>query len=144
MLEMAGVANKSWAERWPKVVMNSLEQESSGESIGGSTIDDGPKKFFSLVEIYADTLQEELDSDELVLLLAEVPKTYREVATETIWQEAMQKELEAIGKNKTWALTNLQPGHKPIGLKWVFKLKKNSEGNVIKHKVRLVGRFSHM
>ena len=52
----------------------------------------------------------------------------------------MQKELEAIENNKMWALTNLPFGHKPISLKWVFKLKKNSEGNVIKHKARLVAK----
>ena len=52
----------------------------------------------------------------------------------------MQKELEAIEKNKTWTLTNLPFRHKPISLKWVFKLKKNSEGNVIKHKARLVAK----
>ena len=52
----------------------------------------------------------------------------------------MQKELEAIENNKMWVLTNLPFGHKPISLKWVFKLKKNSEGNVIKHKARLVAK----
>ncbi|KAF0919838.1 hypothetical protein E2562_031694 [Oryza meyeriana var. granulata] len=31
-------------------------------------------------------------------------------------------------------------GHKPIGLKWVFKLKKNIAGEVIKHKARLVAK----
>ena len=114
--------------------MNSPEQESSGENTGGSTTKDGPKKFRSLAEIYVDTLEEGLNPDELVLLAAKEPTTYREIENETMWQEAMQKELEAIEKNKTWTLTNLSSGHEPIGLKLVFKLKKNSEGNVIKHK----------
>ncbi|KAL9256460.1 Copia protein-like protein [Drosera capensis] len=52
----------------------------------------------------------------------------------------MQKELESIEKNNTWTLTELPPGHKVIGLKWVFKLKKDSEGRVIKHKARLVAK----
>ena len=52
----------------------------------------------------------------------------------------MKKEIEAIEKNATWSLTKLPAGHKIIGLKWVFKLKKNSEGEVIKHKVRLVAK----
>ena len=76
----------------------------------------------------------------LVLLAAEEPTTYREAATEMMWQEAMQKELEDIERNKTWTLTNLPSEHKPIGLKWVFKLKKNSEENVIKHKTKLVAK----
>ena len=46
-------------------------------------------------------LEEELNPDELVLLAVEQSKTYCEATTETMWQEAMQKELEDIEKNKT-------------------------------------------
>lgn len=52
----------------------------------------------------------------------------------------MQKELEAIEKNSTWSLCTLPAGHKAIGLKWVFKLKKNTAGEVIKHKAWLVAK----
>ena len=69
------------------------------------------------MEIYADTLEEELDPDDLILLVAKETTTYREAATNTMWQEAMQNELEAIEKNKTWALTNLPPEHNSIDLK---------------------------
>jgi len=31
-------------------------------------------------------------------------------------------------------------GHRPISLKWVFKLKKDEKGAVIKHKARLVSQ----
>ena len=34
----------------------------------------------------------------------------------------------------------LPDGHRPITLKWVFKLKKDELGSVIKHKARLVAR----
>ena len=52
-----------------KGVIDSLEEEkSSCESIEGSRIEDGPKKFHSLAEIYVDTVEEEFDPDELVLL----------------------------------------------------------------------------
>ena len=85
----------------PKGLMNSLEQESSGKSIGGSTTEDGAKKFHSLAEIYVDTLEEELDPDELVEITVEELITCREAATETMWHKAIQNELEAIEKNKT-------------------------------------------
>ena len=123
-----------------KGVMNSLEQESLDESTEGSTTDGGPKKFCSLAEIYADTLEEEFNPDKLVLLAAEEPTICCEAVTEMMWQEAMRKKLEAIEKNKTWTMTNLPPRHKPIDLKWVFKFKKNSETNVINHKARLVAK----
>ena len=50
-----------------KVVINPLEQEISCESTGGSTTEDGPKKFRSLAVIYVDTLEEELDPDKLAI-----------------------------------------------------------------------------
>ena len=43
----------------PIGMMDSLEQESLDESTRGSTTEDEPKKFCFLVEIYADTLEEE-------------------------------------------------------------------------------------
>ena len=76
--------------------MDSLEQESSDESTRGSTTKDEPKKFRFHVEIYADKLEEELDLNELVLLAVKEPTTYHVAATETMWQEAMQKELQAL------------------------------------------------
>ncbi|KAL9250712.1 Retrovirus-related Pol polyprotein from transposon TNT 1-94-like protein [Drosera capensis] len=48
--------------------------------------------------------------------------------------------MESIEKNNTWTLTKHPPGHKPIGLKWVFKLKKDSVGQIVKHKARLVAK----
>ncbi|KAF0889314.1 hypothetical protein E2562_022864 [Oryza meyeriana var. granulata] len=34
----------------------------------------------------------------------------------------------------------LPPGHRPIGLKWVYKVNKNAAGEAIKHKSRLVAK----
>lgn len=52
----------------------------------------------------------------------------------------MDKEIQSIEKNKTWNLCKLLVGHKPIGLNWVYKLKKNSAGEVVKYKARLVAK----
>ena len=37
-------------------------------------------------------------------------------------------------------IPTLPPGQKPIGLKWVYKLKKDSAGRVVKYKARLVAK----
>ena len=37
-------------------------------------------------------------------------------------------------------MSKLPAGHKAIRLKWVFKLKKNAHGEVVKHKARLVAK----
>jgi hypothetical protein len=45
----------------------------------------------------------------------------------------MEEELRAIEKNRTWTLTELPPGQRAIGLKWVFKVKKDEQGAVVRH-----------
>jgi hypothetical protein len=50
----------------------------------------------------------------------------------------MVDEVQSIEENKTWSLIELPTGRRAIGLKWVFKVKKNQLGEVIRHKVRLV------
>ena len=50
----------------------------------------------------------------------------------------MDEEIKAIKKNDTWELTTLPHGKKPIGVKWVYKMKKKAKGEVERYKVRLV------
>jgi hypothetical protein len=45
-----------------------------------------------------------------------------------------------LEQNHTWELVGLLGGHRPITLKWVYKLKKDKSNAVIKHKARLVAR----
>lgn len=52
----------------------------------------------------------------------------------------MREELQSIEDNATWELTELPTGHKPIGLKWVYKVKKDSHGEIVKYKSRLVAK----
>jgi hypothetical protein len=52
----------------------------------------------------------------------------------------MLEEIESIESNKTWRLVTLPHGHHPVGLKWVYKLKKDAAGEVVKHKVWLVAK----
>jgi hypothetical protein len=48
--------------------------------------------------------------------------------------------MNSINDNQTWTLKDLPKGHRMIGLKWVYKLKRNEDGTVIKHKVHLVAK----
>lgn len=52
----------------------------------------------------------------------------------------MDDEIEAIQKNDTWELAILPKGHKAIGVKWVYKMKKNANGKVERYKARLVAK----
>ncbi|XP_074362186.1 putative mitochondrial protein AtMg00820 [Apium graveolens] len=48
--------------------------------------------------------------------------------------------MESIEQNKTWTLTELTAYRKVIGLKWIYKLKRNANGEIIKYKTRLVSK----
>jgi hypothetical protein len=52
----------------------------------------------------------------------------------------MVKEIEAIIQNQTWELTDLPQGKRVIPLKWVFKIKRDAQGNFDKYKARIVVR----
>ena len=68
------------------------------------------------------------------------PATFSEAEGNPAWCAAMKDEIQSIQDNRTWELTDLPHGHKAIGLKWVFKLKKDETGAVVKHKARLVAK----
>jgi hypothetical protein len=52
----------------------------------------------------------------------------------------MNAELEALEQNNTWSLVPLPSGHKPIGCKWVYKIKYKSDGTIERYKARLVAK----
>lgn len=67
------------------------------------------------------------------------PRSFAEAEGDAAWRAAMQQ-MDAVERNRTWELADLLAGHHAITLKWVFKLKKDEAGAVIKHKARLVAR----
>ncbi|XP_019427102.1 PREDICTED: uncharacterized protein LOC109335406 [Lupinus angustifolius] len=68
------------------------------------------------------------------------PQSYAQASKIPYWQDAMQKELQALTFNDTWSLTDL-PKHKhPIGCKWVYKTKFHAAGSLERHKARLVSK----
>ena len=54
----------------------------------------------------------------------------------------MNEELNSIEKNNTWELVELPKNKKAIGVKWVYKVKVNPKGEVVRYKARLVARGS--
>jgi hypothetical protein len=52
----------------------------------------------------------------------------------------MEEELKSISSNKVWDLVEIPDGVKPVGCKWVYKVKSDSKGNVDKFKARLVAK----
>ncbi|XP_040374694.1 uncharacterized protein LOC112199378 [Rosa chinensis] len=68
------------------------------------------------------------------------PNSFAEAIKNPQWQEAMTSEIQALEANNTWSLTPLPPGKEPIGCKWVYKIKYNSDGTIERYKARLVAK----
>ncbi|GIL87679.1 hypothetical protein Vretifemale_15713, partial [Volvox reticuliferus] len=56
------------------------------------------------------------------------------------WKAAMDEEMKSLLENRTWDLEELPKSAKKIGLKWVFKLKRDANGNIERYKARLVAK----
>ena len=56
------------------------------------------------------------------------------------WVKAMEKGMKSLQENEVWDLVELPRGRKPVGSKWVFKVKTDEDGNVERYKARLVAQ----
>jgi hypothetical protein len=68
------------------------------------------------------------------------PTSYTQTIQDPHWQAAIQDELDALEQQDTWTLMLLPSGHKPIGCKWVYKIKYKSDGTLEHYKAHLVAK----
>ena len=52
----------------------------------------------------------------------------------------MREEIDALLKNETWDLVRKPAGFQPVSCKWVYRLKRKSDGSIDRFKDRLVAR----
>ena len=52
----------------------------------------------------------------------------------------MEEEIRTLRKMNTWELTSLPKNRNPISCRWVFALKKNASGEIVRYKAQLVAR----
>ncbi|GJY33132.1 ribonuclease H-like domain-containing protein [Tanacetum coccineum] len=73
-----------------------------------------------------------------------IPNITEEVGLEAVkninWVNAMNEEMHILYEDKTWTMTDLPFDRKPIGSKWVFRIKCKSNGEVERYKARLVAK----
>jgi hypothetical protein len=70
-----------------------------------------------------------LDDDE--------PTTYAEAMMDLDfeeWQSAMRSEIDSMSQNQVWNLVDPHDGVRPIESKWIYKKKKDMDGNVHAYK----------
>ncbi|GKE39515.1 putative ribonuclease H-like domain-containing protein, partial [Tanacetum coccineum] len=68
------------------------------------------------------------------------PKTYKYALTQSCWIEAMQEELNEFKRLEVWELVPRLNKVMVITLKWIYKVKFNEMGGILKNKARLVAR----
>jgi hypothetical protein len=71
------------------------------------------------------------------------PVHFSEAVKDVKWRLAMQQELQALEENGTWILQPLPAEKKPLGCKWVYKIKHNSDGTIERYKAWLVILGNH-
>ncbi|GKD18864.1 retrovirus-related pol polyprotein from transposon TNT 1-94 [Tanacetum coccineum] len=68
------------------------------------------------------------------------PKNYKEALLESLWIEAMQEEIHEFERLQVWELVPRPYYIMMISLKWIFKVKLDEFGGVLKNKERLVAK----
>ncbi|GJX15042.1 putative ribonuclease H-like domain-containing protein [Tanacetum coccineum] len=73
-------------------------------------------------------------------LTAVEPKMYKDALTQSCWIEAMQEELNEFERLEVWELVPRPDKVMVITLKWIYKVKLDELGGILKNKARLVAR----
>ena len=107
----------------------SYDQGNRDLNSGEEEDEERSKRYRSIQSIYEDT--REIVEEEALFISGEEPSSYEAAVKEEIWRIAMKEEMESIDKNLTWDLV------KPP-VKWMYKVKRNSTGEITRHKARLV------
>ncbi|POM62824.1 polyprotein [Phytophthora palmivora] len=94
-------------------------------------------------ELEPDSKRQRVDDGyEIVFAAVELPRNYRDAVESPEheqWKKAIRAELQAHLRNHTWDLVRKPPGAKVIGHKWVFAIKRDEHGAIVRFKARLVG-----
>jgi hypothetical protein len=128
---------QSPVHRFPVFNRRNTPESSSTPSSASSL--EGQKRMRNLDELY-DATQVMEDTTLFYFFADNDPLSFNEAVIEEKWIEAMDEEIHAIEKNDTWKLTYLPENKKAIGVKWVYKTKKNAKGKVQRYKARLMAK----
>ncbi|GJR33571.1 retrovirus-related pol polyprotein from transposon TNT 1-94 [Tanacetum coccineum] len=68
------------------------------------------------------------------------PKNFKQAMTEPSWIDAMQEEIHEFERLEVWELVPCPDNVFLIKLKWIYKVKTDESGGVLKNKARLVAQ----
>jgi hypothetical protein len=68
------------------------------------------------------------------------PPVFNDANRYEVWHSAMREEIQASHANRTWTLVSFHPSMNVVGSRWVYKIKRRSDGSIERYKMRLVAR----
>ncbi|KAL0402494.1 UNVERIFIED_CONTAM: Copia protein [Sesamum latifolium] len=114
------------------------EQEVEGDNSTPFTSSSDQSPRYLSINDFCNTT-ERMNGDHLFsLFMNDEPLSFEEAIKQKKWIQPTEEEIHSIEKNDTWELATLPSGHEAIGVKWVYKIKRNAKGEVERHKMRLV------
>ena len=69
-----------------------------------------------------------------------IPTSVQEALKDKNWVQAMDEEMKALEKNRTWEIVERPGGKKPVGCRWIYTVKHKSDGTLDRYKARLVAK----
>ncbi|XP_043691675.1 uncharacterized mitochondrial protein AtMg00820-like [Telopea speciosissima] len=70
----------------------------------------------------------------------EEPTSFASANKDPKWRGAMSEEFNALLRNGTWQLVPNHPSMNLVGNKWVYRIKRHSDGTISRYKARLVAK----
>ncbi len=67
-------------------------------------------------------------------------KSYVEASKFECWKQAIKTKLSSLETIGTWTIVDLPPNAKPIGCRWIYKVKHHADGFIERYKARLVAK----
>jgi hypothetical protein len=68
------------------------------------------------------------------------PASLHSALSDPNWKQTMDAEIQALQHNNTWRLVPPIKGANVIDCRWVYKIKRKSDGSIDKYKARLVAK----
>ncbi|GKB81432.1 retrovirus-related pol polyprotein from transposon TNT 1-94 [Tanacetum coccineum] len=116
-------------ESQPPVIPNDVEEDKHDSEVAHMGND-------SYFDLYEQALFYYYDA----FLTTVEPKSYKEALTHSCWIEAMQEELNEFERLSVWELVPRPNKVMVITFKWIYKVKLDKLGGILKNKDRLVAR----
>jgi hypothetical protein len=117
-----------------------VDNDVDDENLDANHNDNASLRFHSMSDILTTPgfALHALVAEELHVVSSDEPASFAEAEHNPRWRKAMMEEMDSNEENGTWSLIVLPLGRKLIGVKWVFKVKRDEHGAVSKHKACIV------